>query len=228
MTKYWTVWVAALGLAAQSEAAVVEVNLTAPLSSAVYSVQAVDAQTLELSVAAPSFVVAEGDTVRVKWTFSGGETFQLLPDPHIGLRGWLTRSDPTGQQYSVSFIPSWAFLDVNGNHILTGSEQRQGQTGGDLSSGGLTVANAATLEIAGLQMELSDIVDISTITNVSGSLPVEFSGARFSIENALFGLPFDDAPPDGQAPEPATLALTGAALAGMVATRRRRNSADTA
>ncbi len=63
MTKYWTVWVAALGLAAQSEAAVVEVNLTAPLSSAVYSVQAVDAQTLELSVAAPSFVVAEGDTV---------------------------------------------------------------------------------------------------------------------------------------------------------------------
>lgn len=189
-------------LSSTASATIVEVNLVAPLSSASYSVQAIDDQQLQLSIAAPSFVVAAGDTVRVKWSFTNGETFQLLPDPHIGLQGWLIRSDPTAPTYSVDFVPSWSFLDLSGATILSGSEQRQGQTGGDLHSGGLTVANQAAIEVGGLLMEISHIADISSITGVSGGLPVEFGRARFLIHNALFGSPFDAAPPGQDVPDP--------------------------
>ncbi len=147
-------FVTIFGLASQPCAAIIEVDLTVPLSSVQYVAQGIDDQQLSLSTAAPSFIVSNGDTVRVKWIFSNGDTFQLLPDPHIGLQGALILADRLTPSYVVQFGPTWSFLNGAGVPILAGSEQRQGQAGGDLRSGGLTVANPSTIDVGGLLMEL--------------------------------------------------------------------------
>lgn len=83
-----------LATAPRSFATIIEVDLVAPLSAAQFNVQASDDQQLQLAVLGSDFVVSAGDTVRAKWTFSNGETFQLMPDPHIGLQGWLILANP--------------------------------------------------------------------------------------------------------------------------------------
>jgi hypothetical protein len=214
-------FIATLAIAPQCSAAIIEVNLTVPLSSAEYSVPAVDDQAIRLSAIAPSFIVSDGDTVRVKWTFTNGDTFRLLPDPHIGLQGWLLLADPLTPSYSAQFGPSWSLLDGTGASVLSGSEQIQGNTGGDLHSGGLTVALATAIDVSGIVMELSNITDISSLTGAGGGLPVEFNGARFLIHNAQFGSPFASASPEQPVPEPATFGLLMAGFIGFLMLRSR-------
>lgn len=206
--------VALLVLAPRSFGAIIEVDLVAPLSAAQFNVQASDDQQLQLSIIGSNYVVSTGDTVRVKWTFSNGETFQLLPDPHIGLQGWLLLANPLTPTYTVQFGVSWSFLDANGVPILSGSEQTQGHSGGDLHSGGLTVANLMAFDVGGLVMELTDIQNLGI-----GGLPVEFDGARFLVHNALFGSPFDTPVGPQPIPEPATLGLIMAGLIGFLSLR---------
>lgn len=200
----------------QTTAGIVSIDFVAPLSSAQFIVAAADDQQLALSVGGPSFVVNDGDTVRVRWTFSNSQIFQLMPDPHIGLQGWLLLSDPSTPTYSAEFAVAWSLLDAGGGTILSGSEGRQTHAGGDLHSGGLTVALANAVEVGGLLMELSDLA-------VSGSTSLEFSGASLLVHNAAFGAPFVPVPPPGgTTPEPGSILLVLAAIAGLAAAHGRR------
>lgn len=206
----------AMAACTQAVAGIVEINFVAPLSSAQFAVAAVDDQQLSLSVSGPSFFVNQGSTVRVRWTFSNAQSFQLMPDPHIGLQGWLLLTDPSNPPYSAEFAVAWSLLDSSGNAILSGAEGRQTHAGGDLHSGGLTVSLASAVEVSGLIMELSDLA-------VNGASPLEFSGASFLIHNAVFGAPFTPNPPTGgAAPEPASLFLVLAALVGLAASHNPR------
>lgn len=203
-----------LVMAPRSFGAIIEVDLVAPLSAAQFNVQASDDQQLQLSVIGSNYVVSAGDTVRVKWTFSNGETFQLLPDPHIGLQGWLILPNPLNPPYTFQFGVSWSFLDANGVPILTGSEPTQGHSGAELPSGGLTVANQTAFDVGGLVMELTDIQNLG----IGELLPLEFSGARFLVHNALFGSPFNTpaSPQPVPVPSSATLSLLMAGLIGFL------------
>lgn len=204
-----------------SSAGLIEVNLSAPLSSAVINVPSIDDEQMSFSVSAPSFIVNVGDTVRVIWTFTNDDTFQLLADPHIGLQGWLRVADPLELPYSAQFAPSWSLLDRAGTTVLFGAEPRQGSGGGDLHSGGLTVSLATAIDVWAVTMELSNFVDTSSLSGASGGLPVEFNGADFLIHNALFGSPFNNTPPLHRIPEPISLALLVIGLAGLGFKKRK-------
>lgn len=226
MTKTLLAWALLLGLMTPTIAAVVEVELTAPLSAAEFAEQGEGDQQLQLWVAAPSFTVASGDTLRVTWKFADAEAFQLLPDPHIGLQAWLPRADPGGPTYVFGFAPSWTFLDWSGSPTLFGSEARQYRSGTELHSGGLTVASTENLEVAGVRLELADLTYLPTDPALGIDRPLAFNGARFLIHNAAFASPFVGTPPGGQVSTPATWALSLAALVALLALRRPLRAMD--
>jgi hypothetical protein len=211
---------AALFAAAQAcTAALIELNLSTPLTSAEYSVLSIEDQQLQFSLATSAFVVNDGDTVRVKLLFQDGAVFRLLADPlspTVGTQGVLVLPDISGlPPYLVEFGFSFAFLDENAYPVLSDSAARVVRSGGDLR-GDVTILQGADLSIGGFSMAFGEITNSGI-----GGLPVTVSGARFLVHNAIVGEPFAST----DVSEPGTLALLGVALMGVALRHRRRQSA---
>jgi len=103
-----------LGSARAVEAASIDIDLTALLASAELSGQA-PSNTLQFILTVPQFTVNDGDTVKARLLFQGGETFQLLSDPlslAVGTVGRLSVADPNQPTYVTEFGFSFAFLDT--------------------------------------------------------------------------------------------------------------------
>lgn len=115
-----SVFVGVVAFAINAHAGMIELTYTVPLSSAGSWGDAGD-QALQLSATGATFAVNSGDTVRVTWMFSSGDSFQLLADPHIGLQGQLL--NPSDPSLSWFFVPSWKLLDEHGDVVVTGERQ---------------------------------------------------------------------------------------------------------
>ncbi len=205
-------------LSGRSNASPVELNLSASIASGEYTAPTVrDRAALQFQLTAPAFTVNDGDNVRVNLIFENGTSFHLLFDPLesvVGTQGGLTLADSNTPLYVVEFGFSFAFLDTDGNPILSASGPRTRRSGGDLR-GAVSNPMVADLNVGGLSFEFSDIRNAGI-----GGLPVTFGGALFLVHNASFGEPFNQGPPATTVSEPTSGTLLAISLLGLVAWRR--------
>ena len=173
-------------LSGRSNAGLIELNFSDSIASGEFTTFSPHNQQILFSLLAPEFTVNSGDTVRATLMFQNAASFPLLFDPlspAVGTQGRLIVADPNQPEYRAEFGFSFTFLDTIGSPILTGSEARGAQSGGDLG-GGVTILQVADLDVGGLSMEFSNITNSGI-----GGLPVTYDGARFLVTNAVIPEP---------------------------------------